>query len=487
MCKGGVTPLHIAAALGSWQLVEWLLDLGSNINQMSVLGTPIHCALAGFRNLGKPVGHLWEQRDPDPTAAMRGKTIEFLIEKNIDLPASYTNHLGNECSWSKLAFLSGIGSGRQHILVTLVAAGAKFDKGGLTGLETYNHLEDAIGFDGESLEALLAKLKETNQDAEAWSDLLHAAIPLDTPMPTDLSREGVTRTTDLSVQELNQMFHDAIRFDNVEAIKLLSGDGRLDSRAVRHDDGEIPAVHIAVKWNSVDALEALLSFGLDVDITNDYGETALHLATTENHASRFCILALLEHGASTTVVNHQGRSIWHVAAYSDNKTAIQILLDRDNDRYKAQLLPDKDGFVPLFAAADKSQDDACEILLLHFGDLENLPRMSPKGLGLVHYAVRMDSLKLLHLLKAKGFDLSQQTDDGRTAFHFISRDANSDILELLIESGVDPSAPAHDGATPLQYVKLALVFTNFFGAELSGSLLREFGSSKSETFLEIPY
>jgi ankyrin repeat protein len=470
MCKGGITPLHIAAALGSLRLCEWLLDSGSSINQMSSLGSPIHCALAGFRNLGKPLGTGWEHSDMNHAGERRGKVLKYLMENSFNLPTSYPDHLGNECSWSKLAILSGIGCGRQHILVTLVAAGAKLDKGGLTGLEGWDQLDDAIGFDGESLEALLANLKETNQDAEAWSDLLHAVIPLDTPMPTDLLRGGITRTADLSVQELNELFYDAIRFDNIEVTKLLLGDDRLDPRAVQHSAKEVPAIHIAVDSDSLDTLEILLSSGLDIDITNEYGETGLHLAAASDFEKRFCISALLDYGASTTVVDQGGRSIWHEAAYSNNKTAMQLLLDRDNDKCKAQLLPDKDGLVPIFAAAYMSRADTFEILLLHFGDLENLPRISPEGLGLVHYAVKMDSMKLLQLLKAKGFDLSQQTDDGKTTFHFISRNVDSDILDLLIESGVDPSAPAHDGATPLQYVKLFPCFQDtFWNRTLRGS------------------
>lgn len=43
---GGVTPLHIAAALGASELCSWILTNGTQINQTSDLGTPIHCALA---------------------------------------------------------------------------------------------------------------------------------------------------------------------------------------------------------------------------------------------------------------------------------------------------------------------------------------------------------------------------------------------------------------------------------------------------------
>ena len=445
MCKGGITPLHIAAALGSRKLCELLLDSGSNISQMSSLGAPIHCALAGFRNLGKPLGTDWEHSDTDPAGARRGKVVEFLIQSRIGLPTSYSNHLGKECSWSKLAILSGIGSGRQHVLVTLVNAGAKLDKGGLIGLAGWDQL-DAIGFDRESLEALLTTLKETGQDDEAWSDLLHAAIPLDTPIPTDLLRDRTTLST--SVEELNELLHDAIRFDNVEAITFLSNDHRLDLRAGL-SGMEDPLIHIAVSSNSLGALETLLSLGLEIDIANEYGKTALHLAAEDELVSRLCISILLDHRASTTVVDQRGYSVWHVAAYSDNKTAIQILLNRDIDAHKAQLLPDRDGYVPLFAAAYSSQPDAFKILLLHFENLEHFPQLSPEGYGLVHYAVRMNSFKLLKLLKTKDFDLSQRTDVGRTAFHFLPYEVDSEILELLIESGVDPSTPAHDGATPL--------------------------------------
>lgn len=43
---GRVTPLHIAAALGASELCQWLIMSGTQINQISDLGTPLHSALA---------------------------------------------------------------------------------------------------------------------------------------------------------------------------------------------------------------------------------------------------------------------------------------------------------------------------------------------------------------------------------------------------------------------------------------------------------
>lgn len=131
--------------------------------------------------------------------------------------------------------------------------------------------------------------------------------------------------------------------------------------------------------------------------------------------------------------------------HADTTTA-SLLLEHRGNEIQGLNIANKDGLIPIFVAAHKAKESICELLLSHNSYIHQI---CPQGLSLVHYAVKMNSIKILQLLRAKSFELTERTNDGRTGLHFISSGITPDIVRLLIESRVNTTLPAHNRETPL--------------------------------------
>jgi ankyrin repeat protein len=99
-------------------------------------------------------------------------------------------------------------------------------------------------------------------------------------------------------------------------------------------------LHAAVKMGSIQAVQALLGLGADVDPVNDERETPLHKAI--KRGSEMKVKLLLEHKANPNAVNKRGDSPLHLAV-SENSELVEILLSAGAEVN----VPDKDGKTPL--------------------------------------------------------------------------------------------------------------------------------------------
>ena len=73
------------------------------------------------------------------------------------------------------------------------------------------------------------------------------------------------------------------------------------------------------------SVEALLSWGAEVNPQDQAGFTALHAACQEGHL--LCVLTLLKAGASLTLPDNQGRLPIHIAAGHNKLEVVKTLLE----------------------------------------------------------------------------------------------------------------------------------------------------------------
>jgi len=101
------------------------------------------------------------------------------------------------------------------------------------------------------------------------------------------------------------------------------------------DKSGVAPLHRAVRNRSSDAVSALIAHGADPRLVNKSGSTPLHLAVQNTgksnsgsdaakHEQRLIILSLLQHGASPSDVDANGKSVFD-AATSD---WVRRMLDR---------------------------------------------------------------------------------------------------------------------------------------------------------------
>lgn len=139
------------------------------------------------------------------------------------------------------------------------------------------------------------------------------------------------------------------------------------------------AIHRAAHSANLDLLKLYLkhkSSEDDIDIKNNFGETALLLACcTQAITTRKCIALLIKHGACLQATNYRGLSALHYAAYNRCQDALTTLLKEGADVHAT----DFKGNTPLHYAARASFSNGC-ILLFQYGafpDVLNHEKKTP--------------------------------------------------------------------------------------------------------------
>lgn len=165
----------------------------------------------------------------------------------------------------------------------------------------------------------------------------------------------------------------------------------------------------------VEDVRDMLDQGADVNATDDYGRTPLHLAAVTNYESSVIEL-LLSRGADVNARNNYGSTPLHNAVeFIDELPIIALLLDRGADANAK----DDNGETPLHMAAAGLNDEPLVIILL----------------------------------LARGADVNARDNYGGTPLHRAARwNESPAVIKILLYSGVDVSARDLLGHTPCDLV-----------------------------------
>ena len=90
-------------------------------------------------------------------------------------------------------------------------------------------------------------------------------------------------------------------------------------------DTKNTALHLAAGNGQNASVEALLSWGAEVNLQSHVGFTPVHVACQEGHL--LCVLTLLKAGANLTLPNNQGSLPIHSAASRNSVEIVKTLLE----------------------------------------------------------------------------------------------------------------------------------------------------------------
>lgn len=110
----------------------------------------------------------------------------------------------------------------------------------------------------------------------------------------------------------------------------------------------------------VEILEILTKLGVDVNLENHRGQTALYLAVYLRLPK--CAQHLLRHGANPLSITKKEQSLVHAACQNGCAVCLQLLLDTDRVSHLI-LKQDKKNLAPFHYAINSSSIDCCELLL----------------------------------------------------------------------------------------------------------------------------
>jgi ankyrin repeat protein len=201
-------------------------------------------------------------------------------------------------------------------------------------------------------------------------------------------------------------------------------------------------LHQAALDGDVEAIEAILAEGVDVDYVDHEGLTPLFYAVREE--KRDAALALLQAGANpNAIVDGDNHTIlWRAIQYS-LKDMAALLMEHGGD-LMAEYKPGEQLYFLLYY---RDMQDLAERAIREFG--VDVDFQSATGNTALRTAASEGDLDTVKWLLALGADIDVRTSSGRTPLSIAIDNEKEDVALYLIEQGADVTISASNGWSPL--------------------------------------
>ena len=208
--------------------------------------------------------------------------------------------------------------------------------------------------------------------------------------------------------------------------------------------GRTPLIWATIRADEV-AVETLLAFGADPNITDNYGCTPLHFVTSVG----ICKLLL----AAKVNVNarnaYYGRTALHTYNTRREVDVIDMLVQAGID-VNAQC---SGGETALLNAAYNPITEIARRLLELGADVNATSQST--GYSALHFAVEYDRHEILIDLLNRGADYTKRTESGRTILHLAACYSGTETLSILSKAnleGLDMALRDQNGKTAANYL-----------------------------------
>ncbi len=178
----------------------------------------------------------------------------------------------------------------------------------------------------------------------------------------------------------------------------------------------------AVQKNRANDVRALIAKGVDPELTDRNGETALIVATRA--ANLDVIEALIGAGAKVNKPSVYGDTPLMVAALAGNKRIVELLI-----KHGAEI--NRKGWTPMHYAATGGNNEIIETLFDYLADVD---ARAPNGTTPLMMAVRQDHPETVKLLIKLGADISLRNDDGASAGDWSRKSTDEEIRAIFREA-----------------------------------------------------
>ncbi|XP_034564072.1 ankyrin-3-like [Notolabrus celidotus] len=237
------------------------------------------------------------------------------------------------------------------------------------------------------------------------------------------------------------------------------------------------ALHLASKEGHVEVVAELIKHGANVDAATKKGNTALHIASLAGQTD--VVKELVTHGANVNAQSQNGFTPLYMAAQENHMDVVQYLLDHGS----SQSIATEDGFTPLAVALQQGHEQVVSLLLEndtkgkvrlpalhiaarkddtkaaalllqndHNADVESkmmVNRTTESGFTPLHIAAHYGNINVATLLLNRGAAVDFKARNDITPLHVASKRGNSNMVRLLLERGAKIDARTKDGLTPL--------------------------------------
>ncbi|XP_070696804.1 ankyrin-3 [Pempheris klunzingeri] len=237
------------------------------------------------------------------------------------------------------------------------------------------------------------------------------------------------------------------------------------------------ALHLASKEGHVEVVAELLKLEAAVDAATKKGNTALHIASLAGQTE--VVKVLVTNGANVNSQSQNGFTPLYMAAQENHLEVVRFLLENN----ASQSMATEDGFTPLAVALQQGHDQVVSLLLEndtkgkvrlpalhiaarkddtkaaalllqndHNADVESkmmVNRTTESGFTPLHIAAHYGNINVATLLLNRGAAVDFMARNDITPLHVASKRGNSNMVKLLLDRGSKIDAKTKDGLTPL--------------------------------------
>ncbi len=455
----GNTPMHVAARYGRTSLLEFFLNQKPELSSATNIRgqTPQQVALENGHAESAALLAEWSVRH----AAFMGDADGLLtaissgaarLSSPLDSASNTAVHLLAEKNHSaQLESLLSEAS-RPEIDEVLVCTNSQ----GNTALHLaaqYNSIDIVVSLAAQRSASLQEAMKMTN--ADGLTPLLLASKEGHVQVAHELLNEVPSGVYIGDQDAGNTALHFAAQEGHLPMVELLLARGA-DVNA-RNNFQQTP-LHLAATWNAGSCVDRLLECGADPVAVDDQGKTPLQLAQAQQHVELWhamlgsqlrraastgdalAVMSALTSGALVDSKNNtSGDTALHVAAKNGHASIIGILLDHSPDPAGSLRVLNEAGDAPLHIAARAGETDGIRIILSVPGIDPNIT--TAEGDTALHIAAGEGWIQTVQELFKGDVELNRCSEGrGSTALHDAACNSDLAMVKTLLQLGADVNA-----------------------------------------------
>ena len=280
------------------------------------------------------------------------------------------------------------------------------------------------------------------EDENFWTPLYEAARSGQNHVVQYMISQNIDYSSELQTTSGSTLLHAASRRCDYETVQLIM---KKSNWVCRRRTVDTPII-LASRLGNLEAVEALLSGGMNADFTNNSGWTALHEAASKGHSH--IISKLLEHNANPSTVDHDNR-IPLLCANFDLPEDVRSALRPGEDFVRLRDSHDLSSYASVSTKWEVSDLKFCKEMgvQLDCRSAENDTSLEWAAASHRpnHVAYLLDQEEMLKVL-----DL-QTTYDRSTPLIRACSIRHSQQIKMLLQAGADVTLRDIWGLSPLEY------------------------------------